>query len=171
MSLKKIIKLLATPGEEVTSIYDIDLFALRSKGKRNLFVDLDNTLVSFEEKVPSLRCVHWVDFAKELGFFVCITSNNRNPKRVKKVADALNVHTMYYALKPITWSLEEMMNIFNLKREDSVVIGDQVLNDVVLGNWLDIYTILVKPVSLEYLPFKTYQYKLERKILNLVSSW
>lgn len=171
MSLKKIIKFLATPNEEVSSIYEIDLFALRNKGKRNLFIDLDNTLVSFSEKYPSLKCVHWINFAKELGFFVCITSNNRKVKRVKKIADALDVYAMYFAMKPLALSTRELMEIFSLKRGESVVIGDQVLTDVVLGNWLDMYTILVKPVSLEYLPLKTVQYKLERKILNLVLSW
>lgn len=171
MSLKKIIQFLTTPSEKVPSIYEIDLFALRNKGKRNLFIDLDNTLVAFTEKNPSLKCVHWINFAKELGFFVCITSNNRKIKRVKKISDALDVYAMYYALKPIVWSIKELMEIFSLRPKDTVVIGDQVLTDIVLGNWLDMHTILVKPISLDYLTIKTAQYKLEKRILKLVSRW
>lgn len=171
MPLKKIIRYLTVPNEEIPSIYDINLLDLRNKGKRNLFIDLDNTLVSFGEKFPSLKCVHWIDFAKELGFFVCITSNSRKAKRVKKVSEALDVYAMYYSLKPFVWSAKELMDIFSLKAEETVFIGDQVLTDVVLGNWLDAYTILVEPISFEYVTFKRAQYRFERKLLEVVSGW
>lgn len=168
MPLKKIIRYLTIPNEEVSSIYDINLLDIRNKGKRNLFIDLDNTLVSFGEKYPSLKCVHWINFAKELGFFVCITSNNRKAKRVKRISDALDVYAMYYSLKPIVWSIKELFDIFSLKAQETVFIGDQVLTDVVLGNWLDAYTILVEPISFEYVYFKKSQYKFERKLLDIV---
>ena len=70
---------------------------------------------------------------KDFGFKVFLLSNNRSKKRVKRSADQLKCHSVYLAMKPFTFSAVQMAADFNINLEKSVMIGDQVFKDVVMG--------------------------------------
>ena len=52
------------------SIYDINYDKLKEMGKKYLFFDLDNTIISYQEKVPNEDSLKLFDYLKKKGF-VC----------------------------------------------------------------------------------------------------
>ncbi len=53
----------------------------------------------------------------------------------------------------------------NLKKEETVIIGDQLLTDILGGNRLGLHTILVVPVASSDGFFTQFNRKIERKIM------
>ena len=83
---------LLSPDYYVTDVHAIDLDALRLRGVRGLFLDLDNTILPRDtNEVPgSLHA--WATNLAERGFRVCLVSNNWH-ERVRIVAGDLGVRT------------------------------------------------------------------------------
>ena len=77
---------------------------------------------------------------------VTIVSNN-NEARVKAFSDPLKIPFIYRAKKPMSTCLLSSGKRMNLKKEETVVIGDQLLTDVLGGNRGGFHTILVVPVA------------------------
>ncbi len=88
-----------TPNMFVPSIYAIPLDRLRRRGIRGLIVDLDNTVVPWDEREPSPALQAWVDDVKRAGFGLCLLSNNLTV-RVEHFAAALGVPGIPHAGKP-----------------------------------------------------------------------
>lgn len=134
------------PDQYLPSIYEIDLAELRARGIRSLIVDLDNTLVEASRPDATPRLIHWLDQVRSNGFDVIIVSNN-NKTRVSKFASPLNIPYIHAAKKPSAQAFKKALATLGSKREETVVIGDQLLTDVLGGNRMGLHTILVVPVS------------------------
>ncbi|MCZ8511116.1 YqeG family HAD IIIA-type phosphatase [Paenibacillus filicis] len=140
--LKKLI-----PSLQVTTIYDIDLNDLWQKGCRGIITDLDNTLVGAKAPLATPELIDWLKVVGQIGFQVVIVSNNREA-RVTRFAEPLSLPFIYRARKPTSLSFRRALQMMKLQPEQTVVIGDQMLTDVLGGNRMGLYTILVKPISL-----------------------
>ncbi|MCF6092908.1 YqeG family HAD IIIA-type phosphatase [Microaerobacter geothermalis] len=139
--LKKLI-----PDLHVKSVYDIDLVALKKRGVKGIITDLDNTLVEWDRPVATPKLVDWVNQLQELGFKVIIVSNN-NKNRVSAFAHPLGIPYIHRAKKPTLSSFKEALNQMQTQINETVVIGDQLFTDILGGNRLGFYTILVVPVA------------------------
>jgi HAD superfamily phosphatase (TIGR01668 family) len=135
-----------TPNMFVPSIYAIPLDRLRRRGIRGLIVDLDNTVVPWDEREPSPALQAWVDDVKRAGFGLCLLSNNLTV-RVEHFAAALGVPGIPHAGKPRRRAFRRAMAVLGTSERETAVIGDQVFTDVLGGNRLHLYTILVAPVA------------------------
>jgi HAD superfamily phosphatase (TIGR01668 family) len=140
--LKKLV-----PDLQVTTIYDIDLDALQKQGVKGIITDLDNTLVAAEYPMATPELIQWLDKLQERGFKVVVVSNN-NRTRVSKFADPLNVPYIHRAKKPTNVSFKKALKLLGLNRHEVVVIGDQMFTDVLGGNRMGLYTILVTPIAM-----------------------
>ena len=69
-----------------------------------------------------------VEKLKEIGFRVMIVSNNCE-ERVKTFSDALGASYIYKADKPSMKGYVEAMNKMGCKRDQMLVIGDQLFTD------------------------------------------
>jgi len=137
---------LLCPDECVESVLDVDLESLGRRGIKALILDLDNTLLAWEaDQVPS-AVSRWIDRARDLGFKVCIASNGTK-SRVRKIAGELGVPAIPKAVKPRKKPFRLAMEMLGVGPGETAVIGDQVFTDVLGGNRLDLYTILINPVS------------------------
>lgn len=137
---------LLCPDECVESVLDIDLEGLRRRGITSLILDVDNTLLAWEADQIPTAVSRWIDRARDLGFKVCIASNGTR-SRVRKIAGQLGVPAISKAIKPRKRPFRLAMEILGATPETTAVIGDQVFTDVLGGNRLDLYTILINPVS------------------------
>ncbi len=135
------------PRRQVNSIYDLALDELWNEGIRGIITDLDNTLVGARVPLATPELVKWLDHLQSLGFKVVIVSNN-NETRVSTFAKPLNVPYIHNARKPSVQSFSKAMEWMGLKPEQIAVLGDQMLTDVLGGNRMGLYTILVQPISL-----------------------
>lgn len=141
MFLKKLL-----PSLHVDSIYDIDLQALKNRGIKGIITDLDNTLIEWDRPNATPELMDWLNRLKQEGFQVIIVSNN-NRIRVSAFADPLGIPYIHAAKKPTRTPFKDAMKRLALTPEQIVVIGDQMFTDVLGGNRLGLYTVLVVPVA------------------------
>lgn len=130
----------------VDALEDIDLARLWRLGIRGLIVDLDNTLVAWNAYDLPERIARWVAKAKEQGFAICIVSNALE-ERVAYFSRLLAIPGISKARKPRRGAFRIALETLGLQRNQVAVIGDQVFTDVLGGNRLGLYTILVRPIS------------------------
>lgn len=134
------------PSLYVQSIFHIDLDALRAQGVKGIITDLDNTLVAWDSPYATPKLISWLDDVRDKGFQVCIVSNNKQV-RVEEFARPLQLPSIYEARKPIRKSFRRALEILGTKPQETVVVGDQIFTDVMGGNRMGLYTILVVPVA------------------------
>jgi HAD superfamily phosphatase (TIGR01668 family) len=162
MLLKKLL-----PDLHVDSIYDIDLQALRGKGVKGIITDLDNTLIEWDQPSATPKLTEWLKKVEQEGFQLVIVSNN-NSVRVGEFASPLGIPFIYGARKPFHKAFKKAKLIMGLKANEVVVIGDQLFTDVLGGNRLNLYTILVVPVAQSDGFFTRFNRKLERIALHFM---
>lgn len=134
------------PNMRVNSVYDIQLDELHAQGVRGIITDLDNTLVGAKEPLATPKLIAWIELVRSMGFKVVIVSNN-NQSRVDKFAAPLQIPFIHAARKPAARAFRQAMGILGLKAEQVAMVGDQMLTDVLGGNRMGLYTILVPPIS------------------------
>jgi uncharacterized protein len=157
------------PSEFVKTVYDISPERLKEKGIRGIITDLDNTLVEWDRPAATPKLVEWLKSMKDAGIQVTIVSNN-SELRVKSFADPLGIPFIYKARKPMGKAFRKALHLMDVKREEVVVIGDQLLTDVVGGNRLRLHTILVVPVAKSDGFFTRFNRLAERRIFKALKS-
>lgn len=153
------------PNEYVKSIFEIHPQVLKSQGIKGIITDLDNTLVPWNIKEPTDEIRNWIDEMEDNGIQVTVISNN-NQMRVKTFSEPIEVPYVANARKPLGRSFKQATKEMNLKREEVVVIGDQLLTDILGGNRAGYYTILVVPIVKSDAAITKFNRKIERKILH-----
>lgn len=154
------------PDLFVKSIYDIDYNELQRRGVKAIITDLDNTLVESDRVDATPKLVKWLKRLQSMGFQVIIVSNN-NKTRVAKFAHPLNIPYIHAARKPFHAPFRKALNQANTSVKQTVVIGDQLFTDVLGGNRLGLYTILVVPVARQ----EGFWTKVNRALEKVVFRW
>ncbi|MCI2898498.1 YqeG family HAD IIIA-type phosphatase [Staphylococcus hominis] len=141
-----LIKKYFMPNDYVQSVFQIDIEKLANSGFKGIITDLDNTLVGWDVKTPTKEIQEWFKKANDLGLTITIVSNN-NEKRVSGFSKDLDVDFIFKARKPMGRAFKKAIQHMNIKPEETIVIGDQMLTDVLGGNNNGLYTIMVVPVK------------------------
>ncbi|GAB6990720.1 YqeG family HAD IIIA-type phosphatase [Paenibacillus pini] len=136
------------PKLQVNTVFDIDLQDLYAKGYRGIITDLDNTLVGAKAPIATPELIAWFEQVKAAGFQLIIVSNNRM-ERVSSFATPLNLRFVHEARKPSNSPFRKAMDLMGLKPEQTIMVGDQMLTDVFGGNRLNLFTVLVLPISIQ----------------------
>ena len=113
---------------------------------KGLILDIDNTLIDYDKKIPD-GVLKWCNDLKQKNIKMCILSNTNKVEKVKKVANLLNLEYLYFAHKPNKKGFIKAQKMLNLKPEEIAVVGDQVFTDVLGGNRMNMFTILTKPLD------------------------
>lgn len=153
------------PGEYVKSIFQISPKKLKDSGIKGIITDLDNTLVEWDRPNATPQLLEWFKEVKENGMDITIVSNN-NERRVKAFSDPLKIPFIFKARKPMGKAFLKAVKNMNLKKEEVVVIGDQLLTDVLGGNRNGFKTILVVPVAQTDGFFTKINRRVERRIME-----
>lgn len=136
-----------TPRLRVKTVYEIPLAELWQNGVRGIITDLDNTLVGAKEPLATPELIVWLGLVKQMGFKVVIVSNN-GELRVRNFAEPLQIPFIHRAKKPSNAAFQKALKWMELSAEQTVVVGDQMLTDVLGGNRMGLHTILVLPIAL-----------------------
>lgn len=153
------------PNEHVKSVFDINPEVLKSKGIKGIITDLDNTLVAWDVKDATPEVIEWFKQMKENNIKVTIISNNKQ-ERVKVFSEPLETPFVFSARKPLSKAFKSVAKQMGMKKEEIVVIGDQLLTDVLGGNFAGFYTILVVPIVQTDGKITKINRKIERRILH-----
>lgn len=136
------------PKLRVNTVFDIGLEELYQKGYRGIITDLDNTLVGAKAPSATPELLVWFQKVKELGFKLIIVSNN-NMDRVSTFATPHGIEFVHQARKPSRTPFHKAMKLMDLAPDQTIVVGDQMLTDVLGGNRLGLYTVLVAPIAIQ----------------------
>lgn len=156
---------LLNPNLYVNSIYDINLLELKEKGIESIIVDIDNTLISWDCKLATREVVNWFKEVKQLDFNICIVSN-ATKSRVIKFNENVKVNAIHRAIKPRKKPFEKAIKLMGTKSDKTAVIGDQLFTDILGGNRIGAYTILVTPISTKEFIWTKLIRRIEKFILN-----
>lgn len=133
------------PHEFVENIFSIDYDSLKNHGIKLLLFDLDNTILPANEHLPSIRVVNLFNDLKIKGFKIVLLTNTLKSERVERIAEVLAVDVYYFVCKPFTAVLKSIIKKdLQLQAREVAFIGDQLFSDIISGNWLELYTILIK---------------------------
>ena len=134
-----------SPTRYVATVERIDLDALWAQGVRAILLDRDNTLVPRDAACAPQAVADWLDHARELGFKLCMVSNNWHRDEVMRSAGELKLEAVSHAMKPAPFAVRAALRRLGVAREHAVLIGDQLYTDVWAGNLAGVPTILVRP--------------------------
>jgi uncharacterized protein len=155
------------PSLKADTIFEIPLDVLWDKGIRGIITDLDNTLVGAKVPMATPELVRWLETVQAKGFQVVIVSNN-NKLRVSAFADPIVVPFISRAKKPMLGAFRRAMSLMKLTPSQTAVVGDQMLTDVLGGNRMGLFTVLVKPIAAADEGFFT---RINRRIERLAMKW
>lgn len=122
-------------ARQAQTLADINLKHLVTSGIRGIILDLDNTIVSEDDRYLSPEATTWVLHAQKLGFKLYILSNGKRRHRVEYWSQRLDISAISPAKKPFPRAFRRAMLMMDLAPREVVVIGDSRHTDV-LGAFL-----------------------------------
>lgn len=155
------------PKVYVPSLFHINLDDLKRKGIKAILFDIDNTIIPWDRKDLDPKIETWFRNLCRDGFKVCFVSNN-NETRVAALACSLQVPGVHKAAKPRRKGLRNALSILGVNIRETAFVGDQVFTDVLAGNRLGLYTILVSPLAGKEFIGTRINRKLEKLILGRI---
>lgn len=117
------------------TLADIDIELLKFAGIRGVILDLDNTIISEDDRYIAPNAEEWIAHAKLAGLKFFILSNGKRRYRVEYWANRLDIPAISPAKKPFPPAFRKAVAHMHLRPKQVIVIGDGLHTDVV-GAWL-----------------------------------
>lgn len=160
---------LFTPSLLVRHVSEAPATLFAERGIRAVVTDLDNTLLPWhgnDEAAPEVLA--WLTGLRESGIGVCLASNTRRLSRLARLAEEWGIaHVPRTANKPGTKGLSHALSLLGAKPEHAAMVGDQLFTDILAGNRLSMFTVLVNPMSKEeFIGTRYISRNLERLVLR-----
>lgn len=133
------------PHLYVQSFHDIPYDDFKKQGIKTLFFDLDNTVMSYDEKVISQENLLFLEQLKK-DFKVVIVSNS-GYKRVSHACIQAGYEFIHSAKKPFKSGYKRALKKASAQINTSLFIGDQLMTDIFGASRMNIVSILVKPLK------------------------
>lgn len=115
-------------------------------GVRALIIDIDNTLAPYEQPQPDERLLSWVENMQKSGVAMTLMSNNER-ERVELFNRDMGLPAYYKSGKPLSKNLKRAMENMGSDKNNTAVLGDQLLTDALAGNLLGLRAIIVPPIK------------------------
>ncbi|ANV83890.1 hydrolase [Picosynechococcus sp. PCC 7003] len=112
---------------------------------KGLILDVDDTLVSMRQSYASDDVLQWVTQVRRVAD-IWLVSNNLSQKRIGRIAESLELPYLFGAKKPSRKKLRRAMDAMDLRPQEVAMVGDRLFTDVLAGNRLGLFTILVEPM-------------------------
>ncbi|ESA38260.1 had phosphatase subfamily iiia [Leptolyngbya sp. Heron Island J] len=113
---------------------------------KGLILDVDETLVPFKQSQPLDEVRQWLQQIQSLATVVLV-SNNLSHSRISRIAETLGVPFYTGAGKPSRRKLRQAVALMELPHHEIAMVGDRLFTDVLGGNRLGLFTVLVEPMA------------------------
>ncbi|WP_320676697.1 YqeG family HAD IIIA-type phosphatase [Prochlorococcus sp. MIT 1300] len=153
------------------SIAELPINHFLELGIKGLVLDVDKTLLPGRDLDLPHSVKTWVIQAKEqLHLHLC--SNNPSSKRIGSVAKELGIAYTCKAAKPRKRALLKVLNDLKIDPKKIAIIGDRIFTDILAGNRLGLYTVLVRPISHDGSSTRKYRVqKFEQKLAKFLGAY
>ncbi len=128
------------------TLVELPLQELLDRGIRALVLDVDRTLLPRRQASLPESMRRWLEQAKQ-QLPIHLLSNNPSRQRIGRVAEELGVPFTTSAGKPRRAALRRVLTSLDLPAHQVALIGDRLFTDVIVGNRLGLFTVLVKPID------------------------
>jgi uncharacterized protein len=119
---------------------------LQSYGLRGLLLDVDDTIVSIASPMASPELLTWLAEVRQVTK-LWLVSNNPHRSRIQPIAESLGLPYLLGAAKPSRRKLRQALAEMDLPYDQVAMVGDRIFTDVLAGNRLGLFTVLVKPIT------------------------
>lgn len=137
---------LIVPGTILMMSADI----LQERGIKGIIFDVDQTLVPINQKTIAPEIKYWITQI-QLDFSVWLVSNNTSHARISHIAASIQAPHIHRAAKPSRWALRKAVQEMQLDPSEVAMVGDRRLTDILAGNRLGLFTVLVSPLQRTFL--------------------
>lgn len=155
------------PTWMINSIFSITAEELKTNGINTVLIDLDNTLIAWNEPEATEDSINWILQMKAAGITLMILSNNSGG-RVERVAEILDVEYIPRSLKPTIQGFKIAEKKLGVSVSEMVMVGDQLITDILGANRYGLRTILVKPLLTSDAWNTKFNRFIELKIMNVL---
>ncbi|MDX2230642.1 MAG: YqeG family HAD IIIA-type phosphatase [Leptolyngbyaceae cyanobacterium bins.349] len=118
---------------------------LKHYGLKGLVLDVDETLVPFRTAQVSEELLPWVQEVRQVAS-LWLVSNNISEARIRRIGKALDLPYISGAGKPSRRKVRKAVEAMQLPVEQVGMVGDRLFTDVLAGNRLGLFTVLVEPM-------------------------
>ena len=118
----------------------------REHGITALICDIDNTLVTYDDPLPTEPVLAWHEKLKAAGIPISFVSNNE-PERVFTFAAPLGVPAFPKSGKPSRRGVRAAIDAMESTPGGTAFLGDQLLTDVMSAKRSGIRAIVVPPIK------------------------
>lgn len=129
-----------------TTLAQLPLQQLLDRHIQALVLDVDRTLLPSHQAVLPAPMELWLNHARE-QLPIHLLSNNPSRRRIGSVANQLGLPYTTSAGKPRRAALRRVLHELGLPAQRVAIAGDRLFTDVLAGNRLGLYTVLVKPID------------------------
>lgn len=143
------------PDLTLPSVLELPFEKLAERGLHNYVFDVDNTLLPQFSQIVDSDVVGCLDQARRQGWMhrACLLSNamfgSERHLRLERIGKQLGIEDVFaadfWSRKPhpvgFYWAMERMGST----PASTVMVGDQMYSDIVGGNRMGLFTILVSP--------------------------
>jgi HAD superfamily phosphatase (TIGR01668 family) len=135
------------------TLAELPLQELLDQPIRALVLDVDRTLLPRRQAELPASALRWLQQAQQ-QVPIHLFSNNPSRQRIGAVAAQLDLPYTISAGKPRRSALRRVLAELNLPHQEVALIGDRLFTDVIAGNRLGLFTVLVKPIDPQGHPCK-----------------
>ncbi|MEB3215269.1 MAG: YqeG family HAD IIIA-type phosphatase [Nostocales cyanobacterium 94392] len=112
---------------------------------KGLVLDVDETLVPVTVGFASNELLDWVNQIRPL-VKIWLVSNNISENRIGSIARSLDLPYYLAAVKPSRRKIKQALEQMDLPAHQVAMVGDRLFTDIVVGNRLGMFSVLVEPI-------------------------
>lgn len=120
--------------------------ALCELGIKGLVMDIDNTIVTYDDPTPTPKASAWFEEVTAKGIKISFVSNN-DWDRVNEFNRELGYPAYAKSGKPFIKNIIKVMEEMGTDRTNTAFIGDQIFTDVWAGKRAGLLVFLVDPIK------------------------
>jgi HAD superfamily phosphatase (TIGR01668 family) len=133
------------------TLAQLELSMFLDRGIRALVLDVDRTLLPRRQSTLPPAVESWLLAARQ-QLPIHLLSNNPSRRRIGAVGLAVDLPFTVAAGKPRGGALVRVLAQLDVPHHQVALVGDRVFTDVLAGNRLGMFTVLVKPIAADGLP-------------------
>src|SRR5213078_2983356 len=115
----------------IHTLAQIKIDQIKICGVKGIILDLDNTIISEDDRYLSPWAEDWITQAKLAGLQFFILSNGKRRYRVKYWSYRLDIPALSPAKKPFPPAFRQAINYMRLPAKHILVVGDSLHTDFV----------------------------------------